>query len=421
MPNHAFISLYLGGLLLFARVECKRLLRNGTSSPIQRRSQRVCRLPGACLHYSEGARLNETAALRINFDQNYSGDTKHTASKAVDNLCINGHIAPRFFLLGAQKAATTNFATRLIWVGLSIIPPLPQANEPAYYWKELHVFDNNSRYLGLGVDGWLDYYPECSTTTYAVGIDATPSYISSRGAPSRMAAWYGPQKGAQIQFLVMLRAPFRRMRSSFYTAKLEADACKTNVNFCGSFGSYIRHALDNYRRGCPSGKVFETEQAIQECSGPDDIGQNGKLKGDPFYLSMYVPQLVNWFSIFYSRQFVIAPFLTYVAPKPGVPSLVEFIASRLGSAIKANAATGAIPKRSNASGVKTAYPSLQDSLWPLSAATVQELQTILILNSGSGKIAQVLSPHMEKGLVLFGYTGASGTIDGIGSWIEQNW
>lgn len=358
---------------------------------------------------------------QIQFSQNYTGDYQQSASNAGENLCIGDRLAPRFFLLGAQKSATTNFATRLIWVGLSIFPPMPGDGEPAHFWKELHVFDNRSRYTGLGVDGWLEYYPRCSASSYAVGMDATPSYISSRGAPSRMYAWYGPQHSTKLEFLIMLRAPFRRMRSSFYTAKTAGQACSYNVNYCSSFGLYLRHALANYRRGCPSGKVYHSAQALQACESPDAIDGDNVLKGDPFYLSMYVPQLTNWFSLFYARQFVIAPFLTYVAPKLGVPSLVEFIAKRLGSAVKAHVDTGAIPKTSNASGQKTKYPSLQDSLWPLSQETVQELREILILNSGSGKVAQVLAPQIARGLTLFGYTGPAERIDAVSLWIEQNW
>jgi hypothetical protein len=280
------------------------------------------------------------------------------------------------------------------------------------------MFDNQSRCEEVGVDGWLKYYPECSSSTYAVGIDATPSYISSREAPSRMAAWYGPALGKQLEFLILLRAPFQRMRSSFYTAKL-FGACKMNKNYCGSFGLYLRQALENYRHGCPTGKDFPDTNSYMECENPDEIGKG--LKGDPLYLSMYVPQFENWFSIFQAKQFVVAPVLTYIAPKPGVPSLVEFTAKRLGTAVKGKADTGAIPKEDNASGRKTDYPSFEESIKPLTSDHIHELMAAVNKHSGPSAVAQVLAPQMAEGLTLFGYTEHLENETAIGLWIQDNW
>lgn len=442
--------------------------RTDASSPTHVGERRVCRLAGRCLFYEDDSDRNTSwrslvkassgsdvrTSLRENtenhirnrssldlwpgleLDLDYAGGYAASAgavstvagadesvaalTPASENLCMEGHIAPRFYLLGAQKSATTNFATKILWSGLSMVPPTPKPNDPPYYWKELHMFDNRSRAERVTRQGWLRYYPLCSSTTYAVGIDATPSYLSNEGAPKRLSSWYTPDLNKKLEFLVLLRQPFNRMKSSFYTAALHTDACKKNQYYCKTFGYYLAHALENYRNGCPSGKNFASSSELHACEAPDDIVEG--MKGDPFHLSLYGPQLARWFSLFSAPQFVIAPFLTYVAPKKGVGSLVEFVASRLGSAVRGGPdGTGAIPKTSTNSGRKTQYPPLEESLKPLKTNDLYELTDALSTSSGPGPLASLLRPQMQEGLVLFGYKGDIGDEEAIAHWIKDNW
>jgi hypothetical protein len=338
-------------------------------------------------------------------DMEYQGRFNASVRGPQENVCINGKLAPSFFLLGAQKSATTNFFSRLMDVALDVVPAQDES-DPNFFWKEPHVFDSSDRYYGLGRDGWLSYYPDCSTKVHAIALDASPSYISSPEAPVRMMAWYGAPLAQRLQFLVMIREPLSRMHSSFYHGKQWA--------FAGlSFQQYIAQALGNAKYGCPSGKVYNNSAAATSCLDPDDMPL-----GDPFYLSLYVPQLKRWFQTFSAKQFVIAPMLTYVAQKQGQPSLVEHVAvERLGSAIKLGSNTKALEKDADGAGRIVSYPSLEDDLQKLPEETWQGLVEVMSKNASPESLSLVLAPKMLEGLTLWGYNGATT----ISQFISANW
>lgn len=386
-------------------------------------SDLVCRLVGDCLDYSAPDSLGSAVTNlpfegpSLHLDLNYAGQYDSSSREPKHNLCIADRLAPTFFLLGAQKAATTNFAARFAQVALSVVPPKPLKSDPSYFWKELHVFDDKERYSKLGLQGWLDYYPRCSSKNFTVGMDATPSYLSSKMAPLLMHARYKLFSN-RLDFLVILRSPLYRMRSAFYHAK-DKGGCSRNVNLCKSFGNYVARALANNRQGCPSGKSYSSAADVKKCSSPDDCWDGGH--GDPFHLSFYVPQLENWFYHFEPMQFVIAPMLTYVAPFLGLPSLVEFMARRIGSAIRPNMLTDAIEKGAKKGGHSHDYPSLANDLKGLDKTDEEELGRILTEKAGPEALAKLLSPKMAEGLVLFGYPGNLNDTDAIGKFISNSW
>jgi hypothetical protein len=391
----------------------------------QAKSLLVCRLANECLDYSDSDAHtqyigNQTfeGATSLYLDLNYAGKYNGSADRPATNVCMRGRLAPTFFLLGAQKSATTNFASRFSQVALSVVPPKPKDSEPGYFQKELHMFDSQKRAIGVGMDGWLKYYPRCSNQVHAVGMDATPSYISSAIAPSIMRQWFGTQHSGKLHFLVLLRSPLFRMRSSFYHAK-EHRGCKRNQNLCGSFAKYISTALAAYRLGCPSGEFFATVKGLKECQNADGVEQGGP--GDPFHLSLYVPQLQRWTSIFDAQQFVVCPFLLYVSPSILVPRLVDFMAKRIGSPIKSFAYTGAIPRGTKDAGKAHRYPPLQKDIDALSKKDLDDFGHVIETEAGPAALAKLLAPKMEQGLVLFGYTGPSNNETRINLYIQQNW
>lgn len=386
-------------------------------------SDLVCRLTGDCLDYSIPVSQGQTVSNltsegpSLHLNLNYAGRYNASGLDSKHNLCIGSRLAPTFFLLGAQKSATTNFASRFAEVALSVVPPKPRKSDPSYFWKELHVFDSEERYNQLGLNGWLDYYPQCSATSFTVGMDATPSYISSSMAPALMRARY-KWFGNKLDFLVILRSPLHRMRSAFYHA-VDNGGCNRNPNLCKSFGHYLAAALSNNRQGCPSGKHYSTLAELKTCTSPDHIWDGGA--GDPFHLSFYVPQLEHWFSHFEPQQFVIAPMLTYVAPFFGMPSLVEYMAQRIGSSIKVNTLTSALPKGTKNSGKRHSYPTLEEDLAGLSKSDEKELGQVLTQKAGPEALGKLLSPKMEKGLTLFGYPGKHDNVDAISLYIRSSW
>jgi hypothetical protein len=421
--------------------------------------RRVCRIKGrGCLEYTDTApsalavtngtisalggtkvtgvsHSTELQGYSVQLDSEYAGEVENINTSGhkgdVNNLCIAGKLAPKFFLLGAQKSATTNFFGRLMEVALDVVPatPVTARGDPDYFYKEPHVFDISERYHGFGVDGWLRLYPDCSQYVPAIAMDASPSYISSPLAPARMQLWYGEALSAKLQFLVLLREPLARMQSSFYHGEQWSFH---NM----SFKQYVTRALANNRAGCPSGKAFENAAAVLECAEPDNMPM-----GDPFYLSLYVPQVKRWLSMYQARQFVVAPFLTYVAPKKGVGSLLHFYATkRLGSAVKKTGNFKAYPKDSStkpdaqvaqAAGVSTQKPPIEKELNGMFPSIRQELEQVVAVNGGPAAMARALTPKIAEGLTLFGYSdkwaqqrGLGGMIyreRAVSEWIRINW
>lgn len=344
----------------------------------------------------------------------YGGGYNQSQDAPRMNLCINGRLVPRFFLLGVQKAATTNFFNVLMDAGMEYVAAVNNA-DPNWFWKEPHVFDWDARYYGLGRDGWLSYYPLCSHDTHAIGVDATPSYASSPVAPARIQTWYGPLLAPRLEFLVILREPLSRMHSSFYHGKQWAFQGLT-------FGSYVGRALANTRLGCASGRLFASQADIAQCDNPDDMPL-----GDPYYLSLYVPQLTRWFATYNPAQFVVAPMLAWVAPAPGQPSLLEYMNSRLGGSIKAGASTSARPKmHSEAGRIGHANPDLETDLQSLSVEVWEGLKAVMNMHASPLALGQLMAPYLSQGLTVFGYKAnpalaATVQEQGIAAWIGANW
>lgn len=389
---------------------------------------RFCRAIGECFDYTSDlpyANMNNASSdlkppspdensLQCE-DLNYAGRVNHSSLSPTMASCLNDRLVPTFIVLGAQKSATTNFAQKFLNVALSIVPPKPASGDPSFFWKELHVFDRKDRFDQLGVNGWLQYFPKCPETHYAVGMDATPSYLPTAEAPKRMVSWYGQFKN-RVNFLVILRKPLPRMRSSFYHMKDVAKAMKRDIS--SSFAHYLSGALRNYEQGCPSGRQYSTSAALKECKDPAELD----FTGDPFYLSLYVRQLEAWFKEFAPNQFVISGMLSYVAPTKGMPFLVDFMAARLGSSVKTGVDSAAIPKSNPKAGNTHKYPSFEEELASLTKAEREQVDFVMDQEAGADAMARLLAPAMKRGLTLFGYPGdPSDKVESIGKFIADSW
>jgi hypothetical protein len=89
----------------------------------------ICRLRNEeCLDYTYTADGSERLANltfegpSLRLELNYAGNYNRSTRDSQQSICINGHLAPSFFLLGAQKSATTNFAARFAQAALSVVP-----------------------------------------------------------------------------------------------------------------------------------------------------------------------------------------------------------------------------------------------------------------------------------------------------------
>eukprot|EP00440_Ansanella_granifera_P047650 gb/GFBE01051613.1/.p1 GENE.gb/GFBE01051613.1/~~gb/GFBE01051613.1/.p1 ORF type:complete len:387 (+),score=60.23 gb/GFBE01051613.1/:1-1161(+) len=331
---------------------------------------------------------------------------------AEGRLCIDGHVAPAFFLLGAQKSATTNFAMRLSEIGENLAWATPTATDPAYYWKEPHIF-NQENYRGLSREEWLAYYPPCrehDSAEQLVGVDATPGYLPNEQAPQRIIGWYGHSLADRLQFMVLLRNPLSRLHSSFHHQKGDPNSPGHSI----TFAQYLDKVLYNQESyGCLTGFDIAVEDRAN-CKHPD-------TSNDPFFLSMYVPALWQWLRYFHARQFVVAPFRQYVSPQDGTPALTEFMATKLGVKIKPGAQLGAIPKTEPNAGKIVHYPALEEELAACDATKVQSVKDLVTRYAGADVLARLIGPKIPEGLTLFGFAGDSSQVDDVAAYLSMNW
>ncbi|KAH8081625.1 hypothetical protein JL720_8746 [Aureococcus anophagefferens] len=148
-------------------------------------------------------------------------------------LCLDGRLAPEHFVIGAQKAGTTTFASALAAQPSIVLPEGASAGAR----KEPHVFDGP-----VLREEWLRRYPACERKAGAadvaaavaaarargglatvelrsgaaarrVGLDATPVlYVD---AAPKIVAQYGAL-APRLSFTVLLRDPVGRTASAFH-------------------------------------------------------------------------------------------------------------------------------------------------------------------------------------------------------------
>jgi len=200
------------------------------------------------------------------------------------NLCMDQHLVPEFFLLGAMKTSTTTLAAHL-FKSTSIVQP--HVNGHAV--KELHFFDQE---VSVEEDkaSWLAHYPNCQHTKRVVATDCTPAYIRHPTAAKTIAEFYdedvgnGEKLADSLKFMVLLREPLKRAQSAFYHHKAH------NQLEDWEFPQFVQKYLDRSLHG----HSFDRQQVM--------LG------------SEYPKQFATWFESFDPSQFWVVPFLYNVIP-----------------------------------------------------------------------------------------------------------
>jgi len=322
-------------------------------------------------------------------------------------ICIEGKLVPSLYLIGTQKAATTNFADKILQNASFVGKPQLGKNDKHIYYKELTVFNDEDRMKDLGKQGWLDYWPDCEEP-YEFSMDATPNYLASANAPGSLVSWYG-RLAKQITIVALLRHPLNRMHSAFYHMQkfLPKDETVT-------FTDYVHRALFNAEKGCLSGKPYENLSSLAACKDPDDIPV-----GDPFRLSLYAPELMNWLRYFPAKNFIISPWKLYVHPVPGQESLVHHV---LSSRMNCTFVGDGLPEPNKYHNtLKDTRPDVPEAVSLLMPGEEDKLNKLLAVLAGSRSMAVMLSPYMKKGLELFGYKGHAENIPAIAKHLQDNW
>jgi len=336
---------------------------------------------------------------------------KHAGSLglgASNNVCIDGKLVPQFYLIGAQKSATSSFASELRRSSKSVVLPEMSSwtnSQRLLFSKELHFFDSTHRWQ-KGKQFWLSHWPQCPST-HMVSADFTPSYLSTWEAPMRIKQMYQFQS-TRLAFLIILREPIARMQSSYYHGISSGWVSKEY----GSFQQYVQAALQKFNQ--------KSYRKFHDCAQSENLGLNfGGNSGVPFSLSLYLDQIKHWTDNFNAQQFLISPMRAYIKPKPGqkytlVKTVLKWHGLDLNAGMPAMQVKPKKPPRLNVHK----HPSVAQDLTP---DTYIRLKQIFNVATGPHKLANMLSPLMQKGLVLFGYTGPASSKGWIARYIVNHW
>jgi len=311
------------------------------------------------------------------------------------NLCIDGRLAPEFFLIGAQKSATTTFCSEELNASSAIITAHMSKSDSASQnhsrldngssIKELHIFDTEGQFA-RGRTAWLSHYPKCSQDTRAVAVDCTPSYLRHEHIPSRIAAWYG-KKAQDLTFMILLREPMKRMQSAFYYDKANFIDYEPYINLPPTFQEYVSEVLSRAKRG--------------------DMLQQDSEFDRPLTGSLYTRQIETYFDVFSPSQFIFVPFLFEVAPTTGTQTVAQHVFEKLGI-------DG--PQVKMVAENQNPHPPLEKDL---DAASHAGLTALLEKHAGAMSIAKMLASR--EGARLHGYTGHSNDTAAIHKWLSTNW
>jgi len=290
------------------------------------------------------------------------------------NLCVNGHFAPEFFLIGAQKAATTSLNFELFSTGAVICPAIvDRTKEDFFYTKEPHLFDEPLRY-GLGVDFWLSHYPLCDRTRRLVALDSTPNYLYHAGTSERIMSRYG-QTASYLKFLVLLREPVGRMQSAYYQGR-DVGWWRGLPN---TFKEYVEHVVE-----APAGNL-----------SMDELFQG----------SLYMDNLKRYFTTFGASSFTIVPWKFQVSPQED-ETVAEYVLNMLG--IDADTQRGAHKN-------KGTHPSLDEDL---GADLQQRLRAKIEPDAGAAALAELFASYSPN---LFHYPDELEDQTAIADWLTSNW
>lgn len=298
------------------------------------------------------------------------------------NLCMMGHLAPEFFLLGAPKSGTTFFFEKFS-LSSGIVNYIPGEDEPTWHAKETWFFGH--QYDAAKKKSWLTHYPNCTHVERKVAVDCTPGYFSSPFAPFGIQKAYANIHHHNLVFMVFLRNPTDRAHSHYYQFKengvLEGkfQLCRPH-QFPTSFQAAVQKRIGPHKSLC-------------DC-GCDNIFED----------SMYKFAFDRYFENFPPHTFHVVPFKQAITDE-----LVRYTWQVLG------VPEGSGPKKNivGAGNEKNhhEYPSLAEDM---PGSQLEEFTSWMDEMTGAQKLEKRLS---GSGAHLCGFQEGGS----IAEWLESNW
>jgi hypothetical protein len=285
-------------------------------------------------------------------------------------------VLPNVLLIGAQKAGTSTLAEWFFRNGVCKANVFP--NEPKFYHKEVHFFDEKDRYT-QGVDFYAKRFEHCrarggknysnpystaSSASLNAIVDLTPSYLRHASKVSSLYnEWTDAKKALKI--LVILREPVAREMSRYNHMRF--------LNFT------VLPSFDEF-----------TDLVLVPCflKVGNNNKDNNKNKNDTMLLSQpcppnfgyYSKHLKEWFKLFDRSQILI---VSYNELQRDPTSTLSRIQKFLGDTMISPDAVNSKLQRSNAQERpdKVSLPSCvsQTKLRDIFAPWNEELYELLLL------------------------------------------
>jgi hypothetical protein len=319
------------------------------------------------------------------------------------SMCIQGHLVPELYLLGAPKAGTTSLAQDLREAGVA------SDAEPT---KESHFFHlRNDKYknmceIAFEPSQWLRaqwllfHYKACPSDERQIIIgDYTPDNLRLSGSPQGwisdtvgaeraienttsclpaiLANWYAGLS-PRLTFVVMVREPTERYLSAFY---FRNEHLRNATVLSGQFEASVNNSL-----ALLAEKVYDSF----------------------FWPSMYSASLERYLEHFAARQFVIVPYLRYF--NGGKCAVYAEVSARLGMTLDCQETSGTSHTNTNE------HPQLDELL---SAPVRQAFRAAFV--PMTERLVQLLTNTSLQGLGLPQYNGTMGSESGIREWLLSGW
>lgn len=247
--------------------------------------------------------------IRVVRDHGVLNNTFDSDNPSSNPWCHRGHLLPNIFMLGMQKAGSSS-----IWMNLVDYLPIKRGcggfgkggecevwgqMEPLYMKKELHFFDDQSRYE-KGVDFYTAHYPQCKELKNEHrGLDGTPNYLGfGEKAAQKMVETYGEKK-KDLKFLLIVRDPVKRMEAGYW------------------------HIMPNHGGGFEEFVEKSYQGAVDWMAGK----AGPPWDPNPYHGSLYARALKEWLKVFDPSQFTVVTLDQY---SENPDKVMNFLANRLG-------------------------------------------------------------------------------------------
>ena len=217
---------------------------------------------------------------------------------------------PNVIVAGAQKGGTTSISALLSSL-TDVCNPQRFDDEPHWFNKEVHFFDEQDRY-DYGVKFYFTRFLHCVNET--LRFDATPDYIKH---PERIASFYNNFGNiSNVKILFSLREPVDREKSLLSMLKLKA---KLNQELPTYFSLSMANAtLEEYHK---------QQLTLQNLENPN----RAAMSDSSYSLGMYGPLIHRWFKNFPRENILI---LSFDELRHDKSRFVERISSFLGVPMK---------------------------------------------------------------------------------------